>query len=266
MSDSKFRKVAAAEDIIHISFRTIAKIIIIVLGVTSSQKSLTADGDSDKIDLKKIQDQYWTAKDDDLGVVQNKSFSKTARVFVHTSIGPAINDDWSVGTWNQLGVGFYQNEQMGYELSFQKGNLKKNDSVDRIAYQNGLQPDHNRFLDSLTMSFLWVPFYGKMSLLDKKIFYFDMQFGFGLSSINYENQIDPSEGSNQKKSAIGFAFDITQHFFVSKSIAIRLDLKNQWCRENLQKYRISGSANQNRDLGNVGYQGTAILIGFTYFH
>ncbi len=250
------------------------RILMIMLATIISQKSFGADTapvkeineKSDKVDLKALEEKYWSAKDDDLGVVQNRAYTKTNRIFTSIGIGPLINDEWIVGQVTHLSAGYFFSEHWGLELSYNQGTLRKNDGVDRIAQQNGLQPDHNKFIDSTLLYGTWVPFYGKMSLADKKIIYFDMQFGLGIGQVSYENQIDPAEGSSQKSSATAIGLDITQQFFFSNHLAVRVDLKNRWSTQKVQKYRVSGSTTGGRNLPDKSQQDTTFQVGLTFFY
>lgn len=243
------------------------RILVFAMMIMPTLSFAQDKGASDKVDLKQLEDKYWAAKDDDLGVVQNRAFTKEKRFYGSLSTGPLINDEWIVGSINTLSLGYFFNEQWGLELGHKAGALKKNDGVDQIVMRNGLQPDHNIFLSSTSLYGIWVPFYGKMSLLDRKIIYFDMQFALGVGQINYENQLDATETPNVAQTTTGISFDIAQHFFFSNHFAVRVDLKNTWSTQKLKKWRTSGTADPStRDLSDKGQQDTTFQIGLTYFH
>jgi outer membrane beta-barrel protein len=164
-----------------------------------------------------------------------------------------------------LALDYYLSERFGFELSYEKGALKPNDSVNALSQFNGLRPNYNKFLSDTSLNGIWVPFYAKMSFMNRSIVYFDMQFALGLGSLKYENQIDPAEGSNMAQSAVAYNFDFTQQLFFSDHFAIRLDIKNKWSSQQQKVYRLSGSQFSSRDLGKVNQQDTTILLGITYF-
>lgn len=221
---------------------------------------------SDKVDLKQLEEKYWAAKDDDLGVVQNRAFTKEKRFFGSLTTGPLINDEWVVGNINSVSLGYFFNEQWGVEIAQQSGSLKKNDGVDEIARRNGLQPDHNIFVGATTLYGMWVPFYGKMSLLDRKIIYFDMQFALGLGQVSYENQLDVTERANERQATMGLSLDVTQHYFFTEHFAVRVDLKNRWSTQKLKRWRVGADGESTRDLSDKKQQDTTFQIGLTYFH
>ena len=220
--------------------------------------------DSDKLDLKKLEDKYWASKDTDFSVVQNRTYTKEHRPFLSIGYGPLVNDEWSVGRMTNIAAGYYFSERWGMELAYETGDLKKNDGVSQIEQYNGLHPNYNKFVSYTSANLLWVPFYAKMSFLDKSIVYFDIQFGLGLGSMKYENQIDPTEGLNETKNAFGYNFDFTQQLFFSQHFAIRLDVKNKWSNQDLERYR-QGTGGGDRSMGTSNRQDTSFLLGLTYF-
>jgi outer membrane beta-barrel protein len=242
---------------------TFAAVMTLSLSVFAQAKDAK---ESDKLDLKKLEDKYWAAKDADFSVVQNRTYTKAGRPFVTLSYGPMVNDEWSIGRMTSVSGGYYFNERWGFELAHEMGDLKENEGLVQIKKFNGLQPNYNKFVSYTSANLVWVPFYAKMSFLDRKIVYFDMQFALGVGSMAYESQLDPSEASHEKKTALGYNFDFTQQLFFSEHFAVRLDLKNKWSKQDLQRYRLQGSGAANRDLGSTNRQDTSFLLGLTFFY
>lgn len=223
-------------------------------------------GQADKLDLKKLEDKYWGAQDAEYSVIQNRTYSKEKRFFASLGYGPLVNDEWSVGRMTNLSLGYYFNEKLGVEIAYENGSLKENEGLSQIKQYNGLQPNYNKFVNYTSANLVWAPIYAKMSFMDKKIVYFDMQFAVGIGQMTYESQIDPSEGSNQTKKALGLNFDFTQQLFFSENWAIRVDLKNKFSSQEQSRFRVGGTGSSDRDMGNTSRQDTTFLIGFTYFH
>ena len=107
----------------------------------TSQPPAQSDRGSDKLDLKKLEDKYWSAKDADFSVVQNRTYSKAKKVFVSLGYGPLVNDAYSYGRMTNASVGYYFNERWGVEVAHEIGNLKDNDSTDAFINQNEIAPD-----------------------------------------------------------------------------------------------------------------------------
>jgi outer membrane beta-barrel protein len=242
------------------------KIITLSLTLLVSKQVFAQSSGSDKLDLKKLEDKYWAAKDTDFSVVQNRTYTKDKRFFLSYSYGPLVNDAYSYGRMTNVATGYYFSERWGMEFAYEMGSLKKNDSVLALEQFNGLRPNYNKFVDYKSLNFIWVPFYSKTSFVDRSIMYFDMQFALGLGQMTYEMQSDEAQIAPTKKTSMGYNFDFTQQLFFSRHFAIRLDIKNKWSKQDLQRYRLNaGEPETARALSTTNQQDTTILLGITYF-
>ena len=77
-----------------------------------------------------------------------------------------------------------------------------------------------------------------MSVLGKKIIYYDLAISPGLGMLSYEQQLQTM--GNKSQTSMAFTLDVTQYFFIKKNWAIRVDLKNKWFDEEVLKYSGSG--------------------------
>lgn len=224
---------------------------------------------SDKLDIKKLEQKYWAAKDDDFSVVQNRRYVKAERFYLTAAAGIPFNDPYSTGTLFGASLGYYFNERWGLEATYQSANLKDNDAVKQFVDTYGAIPDHNVFKSSYFLTGTWVPFYAKMSVLDKSIIYFDMGLSVGVGTLNYE--ISQKEG-NASKSTFAYKLGIFQQIFFSEHFAIRADLVNTWSSQDKMKYYAPGTSvggtvvTGNRDLGSESINDTSLMIGLTYWH
>ena len=231
-----------------------------------AQSQPSQDRGSDKLDLKRLEDKYWSAKDTDLSVVQNRTYKKDGRFFTSLSYGPLVNDAWSYGRMTNLAVGYYFNERWGLEVAHEVGSLKDNDSVIAIKDPSlGGTPDFNTFNDYTSLNAIIVPFYAKMSFMDSKILYFDMQFALGVGQMNYTSKIDSSDGGDIKDKAIGYNFDVTQQLFFHENFAFRLDIKNKFTKQKKYKGNSPGVNATATPMGDINQQDTSILLGLTVF-
>ncbi len=218
------------------------------------------------MNLKLLEDKYWSAKDADFSVVQNRTFTKDSRFFITGAYGVLVNDPYSYGRVTDLTFGYYFSERWGVEISDSHGHLTPNDSVTALTQYNGLRPNYNKFVSDTSLNLIWVPFYAKMSFMNSSIVYFDMQFAAGLGNLTYEQQISPTEGPNTQESTTAYNFDFTQQLFFSNHFALRLDLKNKWSSEHLDVYQLQGSQYSARNaLGTHAEQDTTLTLGITYF-
>lgn len=219
-----------------------------------------AERGSDKLDIKKLEQKYWAAKDDDFSVVQNRRYTKAERFFLDVSGGVPINDPFGKGTILGVQFGYFFNERLGIDINYQKANMEDNDSTREFKVEHLTSPNYN-FLDSSTMvSATYVPLYAKMSFLDKSIIYFDMGISVGVGTTDY---IIKKEEGDEKRSAMTYQIGINQQIFFSEHCAIRLDFINKFTNE--QKYKYSTIA-PNRDLGVKMVNDTSLLLGLTYWH
>jgi outer membrane beta-barrel protein len=229
------------------------------------------DRGSDKLDLKKLEDKYWSAKDTDFNVVQNRTYTKANKWFVSLSYGPLVNDAYSYGRMTNVAAGYYFSERLGLEAAYETGQLRDNDSTDAFIHKNGFAPDYNRFKSYTSLNAIIVPFYAKMSFWDRKIMYFDMQFAVGVGQMKYQIvKVDgatppnnPGTDSSEDAQAIGYNLDITQQLFFHENFAIRFDIKNKWTTQEKKRYYLQSG--QDRDLGKTSQQDTTVLLGLTVF-
>lgn len=213
--------------------------------------------ESDKLDVQKLEQKYWAAKDDDFTVVQNRAFAKDKRWFFNFAYGAPINDPFSTGSILGLNVGYYFSERWGAELNYRKGSFRDNESTVSFIDFSGVRPDTNRFVDAKMFNVTWVPLYAKMSWLDRKIIYFDMGLQAGLGTTAYEIT---RETGNISQSGMSYSLNLMQHFFFSEHWALRVDFTNTWTSENRKRYN-----NPDRDLPSRTINDTSLLFGLTYW-
>ncbi len=224
--------------------------------VTEKAKS---DTKSDKVDIQEIENQYWQQKDQDFHVVQNRRFTKEKRYYLSPTAGILINDSFTKGQAFGLSGGYYFSEQNGVEVSYLHYNTDNSKTTDEIFGLNGA-PAYNKLTRQITATYNWMPIYGKVSIFDKSIIYFDMGLNVGVGLTSYEKQL---EAGNEDKSSVTFVADITQQFFIKDSWAIRFDIRNRFYKEEREKFRNStGSSNDlehslSAAIGIVYYFGTS---------
>lgn len=226
--------------------------------------------DSDKLDIQKLEQKYWSAKDDDFTVIQNRAFQKEKRFFLSANYGIPFNDPNSIGSLMGMNFGYFLNERWGLELSTVNANFKINDTVDYFRSRFGAIPDHNAFKSATSIMGYFIPIYAKMSLMDKKIIYFDMGIGLGLGQTSYDqNACTLSDGctagsgldtiTKTTKTSSHYVFSIMQQFFLSEHWAIRIDLINRYTNEERIK------AVDKSEIGGKMINDTAFQFGVTYW-
>lgn len=232
------------------------KQLLILIAIQVLQLSSFAQT-SDKVDLKQIEDQFWSAKDTDFSVVQNRAFPKEKRVFLNLSGGILVNDPFTNAQITRVGAGYFFSERWGFEVAQESINPTDNKATQNFK-TSGFFPNYNQLKGYQSLAVTWVPFYAKMSFLDRKILYFDMQFSAGFGNRTYQSYI--RNGVSEVESSTGYHFDISQNIFFSRNFALRVDLKNQWANQNF--YISDTGAFRSREMVND----TMLLFGFNIFY
>jgi len=226
---------------------------------------------SDKVDLKKLEDKYWSAKDDDYGVIQNRTFSKASKFYGSLVYGPLMNDTYSKGRATGGMLGYYLTEDFGIELSYLTYSTKQNDTVDSI-FSLGGAPSYSFLKNNKTISLSYTPFYAKMAFMNRAILYFDMGFTLGVGTTDYEIQKVLQNGSgvdvpsNETKSAPHVEIGVMQQLFINKNVAFRLDIKNTFYSQKVQQYKPTiPTSEASRTESTKNANDTTITFGLTLF-
>lgn len=212
---------------------------------------------SDKVDISDLEQQYWAPKDVEFNVVQNRLYSKQNRFAVTLATGPLITDSFSSGLVHGITGNYYFSERYGVELHYSRYSLSDSKVIQGFINDQGVAADYNRQVSFVGASFNWVPIYAKLSLLEKKILYFDMSVSPGIGMMTYEHQTINHDGG--RESAIAFTLDVAQHYFLSKEFALRLDMRNRFYNDKVIDYRTK---TYEKTKGN---HSVTVQFGFTYY-
>lgn len=228
-----------------------------------AQPALAQQRESDKLDIKKLEDKYWSAKDDDFSVVQNRAFPKAKRFYGTLHYGMPVNDPYSDGSLNGLSLGYHFSERWGLEGTFLGADYKNNDAVSQFVSDHGTSPNHNRLKSMRGLQVNYVPLYAKMSFLDKKIIYFDMGIGLGLGQTTFTQNIVTGD---KDVTEMNYSLSLYQHFFFSEHFAFKFDFRNTWTSEERMRYKLPGGTPESeRSLGKKSINDTMLLFGITFF-
>ncbi len=229
---------------------------------------------SDKVDLKKLEDKYWSSKDEDYGVIQNRTFAKKGKFYLSLVYGPLINDPFAKSRAMGGMLGYYLNEDFGIELSYLNYSSKQNDTVS--AYESlslGASPDFNLVKSAMAASLTYTPFYAKMSFMNKSILYFDMGFTLGAGVTGYDVQkiTKDQSGSNRKLnpetlSAPHVEIGVMQQLFLNQYFAFRADIKNTIYTQKTKQFEQGiGAPESARTESSKAANDTTITFGLTLF-
>ena len=225
----------------------------------ASAPAAQAQGANGKMDVTDLENKYWAAKDTDFNVVQNRLFSKEHRLGLTLSYGMFTNDAWSTGASYSGALNYYFSERSGIELAYSKVDSVNNDATKSFLLQGGA-PNHTKMKGYYGIGYNWIPFYAKMSVLNSSILYFDMSITPGIGMVSYEQQL---QDGNQMQTTPGVSLTVSQHFFLAKWLALRLDYKNIWYKEEIIAFkpgsRPAGNLSQTTNNG-------FLMGGFTFYY
>lgn len=227
---------------------------------------------SDKVDLKKLEDKYWSAKDEDYGVIQNRTYSKAEKFYGSLVAGTLINDPFAQAKPIGAMLGYYFTEDFGVELSYLNHDAARNETVEKLNSIANIKinPNYNLVKNSVTASVTFTPFYAKMAFMNKSIMYFDMGFTAGLGMTNYDQVSNQTAGTAtvspdefKSKSAPHAEFGFMQQLFVTKNVAFRLDLKNTFYSQKVVPYQSNSNTNTSEETKSSN--DTTLTFGITLF-
>lgn len=215
-----------------------------------------------KLDISDLEQKYWSPKDTDFGVVQNRAYPKEQRFSGSLLYGPIVNDVFNTGYGLGLIGNYFFSERHGVEVFMINANLRNSDAVNdfKSLSGGGTIPDFGRVKQYYGVGYNFVPIYAKMSLLGRKIIYFDMAITPGLGFTSYEKVVRSSVDSPAAGNSFTYSLDITQYFFFSRNFAIRADLKNLWFKEDVVSYN-TGDHVRSKTSHRMFF-----LMGLTYFY
>lgn len=248
-----------------------ATLMLLTAQTTFAQTSGTIRS-SDKVDLKKLEEKYWSAKDEDYGVIQNRTYSKAQKFYGSIVAGTLINDPFAQAKPMGAMVGYYLTEDFGLELSYLNHDAKRGETVEKInsITSNTINPNYNLVKNSMTASVTFTPFYAKMAFMNKSIMYFDMGFTAGLGLTNYEQVTNQTAGTSTvspdiftKKSSPHIELGFMQQLFVTKNLAFRLDLKNSFYSQKVVPYQVNSTTNGGEETKSAN--DTTLTFGLTLF-
>ena len=217
-----------------------------------------------KVDLSDLENRYWTAKDTEFNVVQNRLYTKAHKFSVTLQGGTNLSDVYTNNFNYGLDVNYYFSERSGVEMSFWMTSATDASFVQSFGQEFNLIPDHNMPQGYVGFNYNWIPIYAKLSLLEKKILYFDMSLspGIGMTFLKADTFASPPTfvaPSATSQGDLTIAVDLAQQVFLDEHWALRLDLKNHFYQATT--YSASSGASE----GSKFIYNAIVMFGVTYF-
>jgi outer membrane beta-barrel protein len=217
----------------------------------------------EKLDVSDLERRYWTPRDTEFNVVQNRTYSKVKRLGLSLSGGTVITDTYVDSFDKSVTLNYFPTERYGFEVNYTAYDGKPSKAVGDFNRAHGVQPNHNLIQRSFGANFNWVPLYAKMSFLEKRILYYDMYISPGLVYVTYNqhmrDQGNPTVNLEKEKSVLGVSVDVSQVVFLNRNLAFRLDFKNRWYKNDVLRHSTG------QQDSSVVINSNSLLFGFTYF-
>ncbi len=208
--------------------------------------------DAEQMNVDSIKEKYWARGDEtDLGVVQNRTYSKKHKLEV-SLIGGVLYSDPFLNVQNLgFSVGYHFNEYISAHLVALKDVVGPSSAL--VTFQNtlGATVDTNIPRYYVGLEGMGSLFYGKLSVLGKSIIYYDFYFLAGLGDTNTEsgNYASPSLGLGQR-------------FYINRFFSVRLDYRLMFYRETIIEKviptQIGNSLGQRNNWNNI------VTLGFCF--
>ncbi len=192
------------------------------------------EADMEQVNVEGIKERYWARGNEaELGVVQNRTYSKTHKLELGLLGGVAFSDPFLTVKYYGLDFGYHLSEFVSLHLLFMRYGVGSSNALLEFERAQGATTNTNipsYYLGSeLDASIL----YGKLSVLGKSIIYYDLHLlgGVGATKTETGNYVTPSLG-------------IGQRFYLSKITSLRIDYRLQYYSENIVEKQILSKLGQ----------------------
>lgn len=186
-------------------------------------------------DVENIREKYWAhGEEEDVGVVQNRLYTKKSKVEVQPFLGLISSDPFLSVKSLGATIGYHLSEDFSLNVVGWKHSVQDSDAMDRLQKDItiGVPSSANTnepkwFLGS---ELAYSPLYGKLSLAGSAIIYYDAHLlgGVGMTNTETGKYVTPFIG-------------VGQQIYLSQSVAIRLDYRLMHYKEKIPEKIKSGS-------------------------
>jgi len=214
-------------------FQRIALLFGVFSTAAISQAQEASDSEAEVLEVEKVKEKYWAqGEQSQLGVVQNRAYSKAGKLQLGLLGGKALDDPFLSNTVYGLDIGYNFDEFWG--VSVMGLNYKVGPSS---ALEQMRKPPSSKNANTVaTYSYLGAEssasfLYGKLSLMGARIVYYDMHVTAGTGLTNTEND----------KLAPTFSVGIGQRFYITQPLSLRFDYRIQSFVATVTEKEISAS-------------------------
>jgi len=231
-------------------------IIISVVVISSfSTITLAAEDVEEQVDVEAVKKKYWARGDEsELGVVQNRLYTKEGRIGLSLMGGLVSTDPFLDVKLVGASVGYHINEYLGVYLLGWKYYARPSSALKTFERASGATANTNKPNSYFGAEVAGSLIYGKLSLLGKKIIYYDLHFlgGLGLLSTASGSSYSPNLG-------------IGQSIWISRHLAFRIDYRLMPFKEDIieqvRPSRLGQVVDSRTNWNNVVTLGATFLFG-----
>jgi len=184
----------------------------------------------EQIDVEAVKKKYWARGDEsELGVVQNRLYTKEGKLAFSLITGSISADPFLDVKALGGSVGYHLNEYFGIYLIGWKAFASSSSALETFERVSRVTTNTNKPLSYFGAELAASLIYGKLSVVGKKIIYYDMHFlsGIGLTRSESGNSVTPSLG-------------LGQAIWLTDQLAFRIDYRLMPYREEIvEKVRPS---------------------------
>ena len=179
--------------------------------------------DNDLVNVDVIREKYWARGDEaELGVVQNRAYSKAGKAQFGVLSGLAMSDPFVNVRTTGFSLGYHFSEYVGVSALYWRDFVGGSSALTTFEEFSGATANTNLPKAYLGAEGQGSLLYGKLSVLGKAIIYYDLHAtaGMGLTYTESGNYFTPSLGLGQR-------------FYLSKNISLRFDYRIMHYNENI---------------------------------
>lgn len=209
----------------------------------------------EQVDVEAVKKKYWARGDEsELGVVQNRLYTKESK-FEFSALGGLVSSDPFLDVRSVGGsVGYHLNETFAVHVLAWKNFASNSSALDTFERVSGATANTNKPISYFGAEVGVSMIYGKLSLLGKKIIYYDLHIlgGMGANTTESGTYFTPSIG-------------LGQQVWLSHLMALRVDYRLMPYGENIiEKVRPSlmgQVVDQRTNWSNVVTVGVSFMLG-----
>lgn len=174
-----------------------------------------------QVNVDRLKEQYWR-KDENVDVVQNRIYSKAKKIEINVFAGPAAQDPFLQVREVGGSLGYHFNEYFSLHGVAWNYFVSNSSALDQLQKQTSTTTNTNKPKLYYGLEGSGSLIYGKLNLAGKAIVYYDFHILGGAGNTNTES------GNN-----LTFYLGVGQQTYVSKTVAIRLDYRRSYYKENV---------------------------------